>query len=162
MGKRSEHRECFSRLFTLFVLRHTYERAQVVHTVGKFYYYNPDVRRHSEKHFSEVLHIPFLFAGKGYFVELCNSVYKQCHLLAEAFFYVVDGICGVLHNVVQKRRTHGVHVHLHIRHNGCHGKGVGDVGSAGDALLVFVCIAGKFIGTADFVRVGVRIVRLYL
>ena len=100
-------------------------------TVGHLYEHNPYVLAHGQEQLAEVLGL-----GRGLFAEysagnLCEAGYDLSYFLAEQALYVLDGVVGVLHHVVEQGGTYrrGAQAYLLTRYLG-HSYGMEYVGLA--------------------------------
>ena len=104
----------------LLVGPHRGERAHVVQTVGKFHQYGADVVLDGVEHLLEVVeltrHLVLVF------LLLCHHTHQEGHVIAEALAYVVDGIVGIFHYIVQEGCDHRIGAERKLlSRNQCHG-----------------------------------------
>ena len=134
--------------------------AHVVEPVGNFDEDDPDVLAHGDEHFPEVLHLLVLFGGVLDPGQLADALHQVRHGGRGELGHVLIGGGGVLNDIVEQRRLDRLGVQMQfLRHDLGHGQGVGDIGLAAFAALVAVLLFGKFIGSADMVKIRAGIVR---
>ena len=71
-------------------------------TVGHLYEHHPYVLAHGQEQLAEVLGL-----GRGLFAEyaagdLCEAGYDLSYFLAEQALYILHGVVGVLHHIVEQ------------------------------------------------------------
>ena len=92
--------------FHLFVGAHGGESAHVVKPVGELYEYGADVVLDGVEHLLEIVeltrHLVFLF------FLLRDHADEKCHVVAEPFADIVDGIVGILDHIVEESGDYGI------------------------------------------------------
>ena len=121
--------------------------------VGNLHHQSADVILHRREKLLVVVnlfrHLVFLF------LLLRHHIHEKRHVGAEPLFYVVDGVVGVLHNIVQERGGDGVGVeHQLLSRYQRHGDGVQDVRLAGFPALSLVRITCKLEGALQLRQLG--------
>ena len=144
----------------LLVTCHMFQGAQVVKAVGEFDENDANVLRHGHQHFTETFRLPFFLAEKLKLAQFRDTGNKCSDFRAEQRGNLFLTRIGIFNGVVQKGACNGHRIHLQFGQNGGDFQGVGYVRDAGFALLMPVCVSGKFIGLANQVRVSLGMVLL--
>jgi len=120
-----------------------------VEPVGELDQDDAHVARHREQHLAEVLGLRVLLGLELDAIELGQAVHELRHRLAEALGDLLLGDFGVLHDVVQQRRHHGLRVELPIGDDLGDGHRMRDVGMAAQPELPLVRGVAELVGFFD-------------
>ena len=124
MGNRGVNFQRFKGFITLFLLGHSVNRAHIMQSVRQLNNNNPYILTHRYEHFSKAFRLLLLLGGEIKSSYLCNPVHKQCHIVAEVPFYVLNRGVGILYNIVQKCCGYRFAVHSEGNDNKRHIKGM--------------------------------------
>ncbi len=112
------------------------ERAHVVQAVGELDEQHADVARDGDQKLAEILGLLGLLGHEVEPLDLGQAVDEGADLGAEELVDLGAGGVRVLDDVVQQRRDDGRIVQLEVGQDRRDFEGMGEVGSAGRALLV--------------------------
>ena len=108
----------------LLLRRTRRESSHVVEAVGKLDDYYPDILRHSHEYLPDILRLLLLLGNQRDKSYLCNAVDHQRNIFSELLAELVKGDVGVLHGVVEQRRTDGIGIHAVIQQDRRHSQRV--------------------------------------
>lgn len=134
----------------LLVGGHRAEGAHVVEAVGHLDEHHSDVLAHGEEEFAEILGLCRSLVAKDTARNLGQTLDYAGNLTSEVLLYVLDGIFGVLDDIVEQRGAYrrGAEAYL-LRGNLGHGYGVDDIRLARAAPDALVGLLGETEGTLD-------------
>ena len=92
-------------------LRAETERSHIMQPVRQLDDYYSYIIAHCKKYLSDILRLLLLFGEYFHLAELCNAVYKHCHVRAELLVQLFKRAGRILNNIVQKCRTYSVGIH---------------------------------------------------
>ena len=106
MGEGNEDKHGLAEDLVPLVLRHVFDRAAVVETVGKLDEHHAYIVIERKEDTFEVFSLQALLLGLVLVVEngldLGKSFYNCRYLVAEEVAKVIDCICGVFYNIMEK------------------------------------------------------------
>ena len=126
--------------------------AHIVQPVRQLDHDDPDVLRHGDEHFAQVLHLLLFLGAVGgmfHFGELGNAVYQHGHRRAKLPGDIFPGDGRILHRIVEQPRHDGFRVQPHLVDDAGHGHRMHDIGLAAPAQLILMGLGRKAVGPAD-------------
>ena len=119
------------RLFALFGRRPEFTGAHIVQAVGELNDDDADVLAHRDEHFADILGLLLLARGIRDSAHLCDAVDKAGNLGAKHLAQLVQIDLCILHDIVQKPRTHAFRVHAQLHKDTGDRDRMGDIWGAG-------------------------------
>jgi hypothetical protein len=117
-----------------------------VQSISELHQDDPNIPRHGQCHFLEVLRLFQFKAVELYVGEFADSVDELSNLIAELSADVIFGYTSVLDRIVQQRRHKTLVVHVHAGQHPSHCQRMGDIGLSTASYLPIVGLLGKEIG----------------
>ncbi len=157
-GERGIDIHGFSRLLHLLLGAHELDRAHVVQAVGELHEDHPEILAHRHEELAEIFRLPGAGGGKLEIGELRHPVHQPGDLLAETVGDLLVGGAGILDGIVQKGGDDRCIVKPLLRQDRSHRHRVLEIFLARMAGLALVHLAAVFIGIANELFIGFRIV----
>ena len=126
-------------LLQLLFWRHIFQCPHIVKTVRQLNQYNPDILRHGQEHFPQILRLQFqLIRRIGQLSQFGHTVHQKRHLLAELLGNFFHCHPGILHRVMEKPCHNGLFVQFQICQYNRNAQGMNNIRLPGFALLPLV------------------------
>ena len=151
-----QRRKNIERLPHNFVLpgrRHRIESTHVVKAVGDFDENHPNIVAHREENLLKRLRLHRSTVAEDATAHFCHPFHDVRHLFSEEIGDIFAGIVGILHHIVEQRRTNCGRSHPHfLAHHLCHGNGVKNIEFSASASHPAVGRLGKVERLGDHLR----------
>ena len=157
MGEGNEDEHGLAEDLVPFMLRHVFDRAAVMEAVGKLDEHDAYVVIQREQDALEVLCLHALLLRLvlvvEYGLDLGESFHDRRYFVTEEVAKVIDGICGILHYIMEQGRYDGFISKTDIAHNDLgHCDRVKYVWLSGASSDAFVSFIGKIECLLDHVQ----------
>jgi hypothetical protein len=134
----------------------------IVDAIGQFDQNDSDVVGHGQQHFTDILRLPGLGAGKLKGAQLGDAGNNMQHLGPEHLENLFFGGMGVFDHIMEQSGRNADGIQFHVRQNAGHFEGMGEIGFARKTHLAVVDLRRKDVGAIHQTQIGIRTVLVNL